>query len=185
MARLVHNKFTRPAPAVRRATLAALALVVFPAGCIFSPDIEERHEPQLSPRIKPLPPYDKAPVIHVTRENFIDEITLRAELFDGNPHVDLRYIFLSDERGDPRVAGAPRGAKRGDEYSFGEVELAINPCTGDVSVPGTEVITLFVSDLGFFSISPNPEQIVPADGAIMVAYSWTLKYEAGLCDPEI
>lgn len=154
------------------------------AGCLMSPDIEPRDEPDLSPRIMPLPPYEKVPVIQVTRENFIDEIDLSAALYDGNDHRELRYLFLSDERGDPRVASALLNGKRGDEYYFGTVKLSVNPCTGDITIPGTEVITLFVSDRGFFATSPNPQEIVPAEGSIMVAYSWTLKYEAGICDPD-
>lgn len=132
----------------------------------------------------PLPPYEKMPVIQVTRENFIDEIDLSAALYDGNDHLELRYLFLSDERGDPRVSSAPLNGKRGDEYYFGIVKLSVNPCTGDVAIPGTEVITLYVSDRGFFATSPNPQEIVPVEGSIMVAYSWTLKYEAGICDPD-
>lgn len=184
MAHIVHKTYTpaRPRSGLRAMSAFAPLGLLWLSACILSPDIEERVEPALAPRIKPLPPYDKNPVIRVTRDNFIEEVTLRAELFDPNPHQDLRYIFLSDERGDPRVSGAPREEKRGDEYSFGEVQLSVNPCTGGVSIPGTEVITLFVSDAGFFSISPNPEEIVPSEDAIMVAYSWTLKYEAGICE---
>ncbi|WP_133621809.1 hypothetical protein [Bradymonas sediminis] len=158
--------------------------VVMQAGCVMSPDIEPRDEPDFSPRIAPLPPYEKTPVIEVTRENFIDEIDLSAALYDGNDHRELRYLFLSDERGDPTVASAPLNGKRGDEYYFGTVKLSVNPCTGDVTIPGTEVITLYVSDRGFFAISPNPEDIVAVEGSIMVAYSWTLKYEAGICDTD-
>lgn len=172
----------------RRAGLGILLgvglAVLMQTSCILSPDIEPRDEPDLSPRIEPLQPYDKTPVIQVTRENFLDEIELSAALFDGNDHRELTYLFLSDERGDPRVASAPLNEKRGDEYYFGNVRLSVNPCTGDISIPGTEVITLFVSDRGFSATSPNPQEIVAAEGSIMVAYSWTLKYEAGICDPE-
>src|SRR5690554_2263847 len=165
--------------------LLGLGLAVWmPTGCLMSSDIEPRDESAISPRLMPLTPYVKVLVIQVTREDFIDEIDLSAALYDGNDHRELRYLFRSDERGDPRVARAPLNGKRGDEYDFGAVKLSVNPCTGDITIPGTEVITLFVSDRGFFATSPNPQEIVPVEGSIMVAYSWTLKYEAGICDPD-
>jgi hypothetical protein len=164
--------------------LAAIAFIaLISSSCILSPDIEPREEPDLAPRIEPLPPYEKMPVIEVTRETFFDTVYLSADLFDGNPHEELSYLFLSDERGDPRLARAQLNGKRGDEYYFGVVGFSVNPCTGEVAIPGTEVISLFVADRGFTSTSPIPEEIVANDGAIMVAYSWTLKYEAGICDP--
>lgn len=155
------------------------------SGCMLSPPIEPREEPNLSPRIRPFRPDEKSAVLRVTREMIEEdrEVVLEAELFDPNNESQLHYLFLSDEQNV--LVQSDTGAaveEIGAEFYFGSVQVRFDPCANEVSIPGAEVVTLYVSDRGFQSISPDPNQIVEAEGALMVAYSWTLKYDAGICD---
>ncbi len=179
MAHLLHIVDAEPSRPWRLVFVGlAACLALSGSSCILTPPISKRVQHNLSPRIKPLPSYKN--VIEVTRES-VGTIDLRADLFDGNDEPELRYLFLSSERGNQRESSAPLQGKKDDEYYFGEVDMTVDPCNGAVTIPGTEVITLYVSDKGFYSTSPDPQEIVPVDGSIMVAYSWTLKYEAGIC----
>jgi hypothetical protein len=156
-------------------------------GCIVSPSIEARDDPNLPPRIKPLLPDEKSSVERVTREKYNSgEVELAAELFDANNEMELHYLFLSDERGileQLRTGGAVE--EFGAEYYFGRAELSLEfPCGGEVNIPGSEVVTLYVSDRAFLATSPNPQDVLEEEGAWLVSYSWTLRYEAGLCESE-
>lgn len=189
MAHLLHNLIGRTGRTGRlSASALAVVLVVSASACVMSPPIEPRANTNVSPRIDPQVPWDR-PVIEVTREELAKangQIELSAALYDGDHEPELRYLFLSDISGNPTAARAPFEQKQdpeeGDEYRYQTVKRTVFPCNGDASIPGTEVITLFVSDRGFDSISPDPAEIIPAEGGIMVAYSWTLRYEADICD---
>lgn len=153
-------------------------------GCLASPPIEPRDEPNVPPMIQPYLPDETSTSIDVTRESFPDgEVTLAAELFDGNDETDLHYLLMSDERNffDESRTG-PSVEESDDLYAFGDVSYSFEPCSEQVDIPGTEVITLYVSDRGFQSTSSDPRDIVPVEGGLMVTYSWTLNYEAGFCD---
>jgi hypothetical protein len=171
---------------VCQAVLVCLALSA--SGCILSPPIEPYDEANLGPRIQPIRPDPKSAVKNVTREFYEESsflITLSASLYDPNPEPELHYLFWSDERGELLSSRNPRPTQEADrdEYYFGQVELEFDPCTEvQLSIPGSETITLYVSDRGFYTTSPDPTQIEVVEGAILVAYSWTLKYEAGICD---
>ena len=171
---------------VVQAVLFCLAALI--SGCILSPPIEPYDEANLGPRIQPVRPDSQSAVKSVTREFYEESafvITLSANLYDPNPEPELHYLFWSDERGELLSSRNPRPTQDADldEYYFGQVELEFDPCTEvQLSIPGTETITLYVSDRGFYTTSPDPTQIEVVEGAILVAYSWTLKYEAGICD---
>lgn len=193
MARLLHmihhTRRRRDDVSLVAAVIAAMIAggCVGLAGCIISPSIESRDEPNLPPRIKPLLPDEKSSVERVTREKYSNgEVVLAAELFDANNEMELHYLFLSDERGileQLRTGGAVE--EFGAEFYFGRAELNLEfPCGGEVNIPGTEVVMLYVSDRAFLATSPNPQDIVEEEGAWLVSYSWTLRYEAGLCEPE-
>jgi hypothetical protein len=164
---------------------AVVWLAVLASGCLLSPPIEPYDEPNLGPRIQPLLPDQRSAVQDVSRE-YLEKnegvVALSANLYDPNDEPELFYLFLSDVRGDLFDSRNPMQYRDGDEYFFGQVEIDLDPCSDVVTVPGTETVTLYVSDRGFYTTSSDPTEIVEVDGAIMVAYSWTLKYEAGLCD---
>ncbi|MFP4598285.1 MAG: hypothetical protein ACLFVJ_08535 [Persicimonas sp.] len=171
---------------VGRAARVVMSLgLLLVAGCILSPPIEPRDEPNLSPRIQPFLPDDKSAVVPITRESLQrdPEVQLAANLYDANNEPELFYLFLSDEEGI--IAQSETGGAVGElgaEFFFGPVDYTFAPCDLEISAPGTEVITLYVSDRRFQSLSPVPREITEAEGALTVAYSWTLKYEAGICD---
>jgi hypothetical protein len=171
--------------------VAILGAATLIGGCILSPPIEPYDEPNLGPRIQPIRPDSKSAVVSVTRESYVENgriITLSAALYDPNEEPELHYLFLSNERGELLNSRNPRPSQESDagEYFFGQVELEFDPCAEvQLTIPGTETVTLYVSDRGFFTTSPDPTQIEEVEGAILVAYSWTLKYEAGICDSGI
>lgn len=110
---------------------------------------------------------------------------MRAELFDGNDESELHFLLVSDHDGiiENAIAlpAACSGDEDADEYCYGVVDHTVNPCDSGVTIPGTEVITLVVSDRPFRTISPLLSMIEEAPDAIMVTYSWTLNYEARYC----
>lgn len=169
---------------IERIGVLALILAVASTGCLVSPPIEPRDEPNLSPRIRPYLPDETSTSIDVTRESYPDgEVTLAAELYDGNDEVELSYLLVSDQRGIlEQSRTGPSVEETNGEFAFDDVVYSFEPCGEPVGVPGTEVISLYVADRGFQSVSPDPRDIVPVQGALMVTFSWTLFYEAGLCD---
>lgn len=163
-----------------RSAMAAACLLVLStaASCLLSPPIETRQEANLPPLIQP---QSKNATISVTREKATSQVTVSAELFDPNEEPRLFYLFLSDEQGNLLTSQKLARAAVDDMLFYGSVSLTVDPCTSGVPVPGTEVITLYVSDRSFQTTSSNPDDIVIADGAFLVAYSWTLRYEDGIC----
>ncbi|QDG54593.1 hypothetical protein FIV42_28760 [Persicimonas caeni] len=183
MARLLQNLMPSKGLA-RQLPLLLVAAVL--SGCILSPPIEPRDEPNYSPRIGPLWPNGIDPYVRVTRDQFANgSIELRAKLFDGNDESELHFLLVSDHDGIIENAIALPAAcsseDDADEYCYGVVDHTVNPCDSGVTIPGTEVITLVVSDRPFRTISPLLSMIEEAPDAIMVTYSWTLNYEAGFC----
>lgn len=109
-------------------------------------------------------------------------VTLSVRAFDENRHDQLFYVWLGEElRATSGVAGLETVDELAEDelfYSYGIIELTINPCGSDLEDVTNETVWVYVSDRDLDIQGSTVETEV--DGFV-TTFAWSLNISPGIC----